>query len=140
MRRHPSTCAGRYIPAQPGEMRPSRLTSVISVITSPAPPIARLPRWTRCQSFGSPSSARYWHIELTTIRFGSTSSRSRYGVNSGGGAGSTGTDLPLWVADCAANQRSTSATSAGSRSLRFSCVMRRLRVSRLKANWTGSVS
>ena len=77
IRRHPPTWAGRYIPAHPGEIRPSRLTSVISVITSPAPPIARLPRWTRCQSFGSPSSARYWHIEETTIRLGSTSSRSR---------------------------------------------------------------
>ena len=77
IRRHPATWAGRYMPAQPGEMRPSRLTSVISVITRPAPPMARLPRCTRCQSFGCPSSARYWHIEETTIRLGSTSSRSR---------------------------------------------------------------
>jgi hypothetical protein len=44
IRSHPSTWAGRYIPAQPGEIRPSRLTSVISVITNPAPPIALLPR------------------------------------------------------------------------------------------------
>ena len=68
-------------------MRPSRLTSVISVMTSPAPPTARLPRWTRCQSSGVPSSAEYWHMGETTTRFCSTSSRRRKGVNMGGGAG-----------------------------------------------------
>jgi len=35
---------GLYIPVQPGEIRPSRDTSVISLNTSPAPPTARLPR------------------------------------------------------------------------------------------------
>ena len=44
---HAVTCSGLYMPAQPGEIRPSRSTSDISVNTSPAPPIARLPRWTR---------------------------------------------------------------------------------------------
>jgi hypothetical protein len=32
-----------YIPAQPGEMRPSRSTSVISVNSNAAPPWARAP-------------------------------------------------------------------------------------------------
>ena len=38
MRRQASTCSGLYIPVQPGLIRPSRLTSVISAMTSPAPP------------------------------------------------------------------------------------------------------
>ena len=59
IRFHAPTCAGSYMPVQPSEMRLSRLTSVISDITSPAPPIARLPRFTRCQSSGVPSSAEY---------------------------------------------------------------------------------
>src|SRR2546430_15824569 len=87
MRFQAATCSRLYMPVQPGLIRPSRLTSVISVITSPAPPIARLPRWTRCQSFGVPSSAEYWHMGEQTTRLASTSSRSRKGVNIGGGAG-----------------------------------------------------
>ena len=35
---------------------------------APTPPAARLPRWTRCQSFAIPSSAQYWHIGDITIR------------------------------------------------------------------------
>ena len=38
-------------------MRPSGVTAVASTITIPAPPTARLPKWTICQSFGMPSSA-----------------------------------------------------------------------------------
>src|SRR4029453_3997126 len=68
-------------------MRASRDTSVISAITNPAPPIARLPRCTRCQSPINPSSATYWHIGDTTSGFGSTRSPSRNGVNMGGGTG-----------------------------------------------------
>ena len=59
MRFHAAACSGRYSPAHHGEMRASRDTSVISAITSPAPPIARLPRCTRCQSPIVPSSATY---------------------------------------------------------------------------------
>ena len=59
-----------YRPAHHGEMRASRDTSVISAMTRPAPPIARLPRCTRCQSPTVPSSATYWHIGDTTTRFG----------------------------------------------------------------------
>ena len=36
--------------------------------TSPAPPTARLPRWTRCQSSANPSTEEYWHMGETTIR------------------------------------------------------------------------
>src|SRR2546427_3070210 len=41
------TCSGLYMPVQPGEIRPSGDTSVISVNTSPAPPMALAPRCTR---------------------------------------------------------------------------------------------
>ncbi len=133
-----ATCSGLYMPVQPGLIRPSRLTSVISVITSPAPPIARLPRWTRCQSFGVPSSAEYWHMGEQTTRLASTSSRSRNGVNIGGGAGVAGTDTRLCASALDANQRSTDSTNFGSRTLRFAWVTRRLRVRRLIANWIGS--
>src|SRR5438034_1092948 len=75
MRFQAATCSGLYMPVQPGLIRPSRLTSVISVITSPAPPIARLPRWTRCQSFGVPSSAEYWHMGEQTTRLASEERR-----------------------------------------------------------------
>ena len=44
------TCSGRYMPVQPGEIRPSRVTHVISVKTKPAPPSAREPRCTRWKS------------------------------------------------------------------------------------------
>ena len=35
------------------------VTAVASVNTSPAPPMARLPRWTRCQSLARPSTLEY---------------------------------------------------------------------------------
>src|SRR5882724_11985934 len=75
------------MPVQPGEIRPSGDTSVISVNTSPAPPMALAPRWTRCQSLGVPSTAQYWHIGDTTTRFRSSTSRNRNGVNGDGGGG-----------------------------------------------------
>src|SRR5919108_3081908 len=90
IRRHASTWPDEYIPVQPGEIRPSCETSVISQKTSPAPPIARLPRWTKCHSFGMPSSATYWHIGDTTTRLRNTMSRSLNGVNIGGGRGGGG--------------------------------------------------
>ncbi len=85
-----------------------------------------------------PSSAEYWHIGETTTRLGSTSSRSRNGVNIGGGGGAAGTATPLCCEAFSANQRSTVATNFASRVRRLSWVTRRLRVSRLKANWAGS--
>src|SRR3972149_8116619 len=62
-------------------IRPSGETAVASVITRAAPPIARLPRCTRCQSVGIPSTAEYWHIGETKIRFLNTSSLRRRGEN-----------------------------------------------------------
>ena len=40
-----------------------------STITRAEPPTARLPRCTKCQWFGSPSSLEYWHIGETKMRF-----------------------------------------------------------------------
>ena len=65
-----------------GLIRPSGETAVASVMTSPAPPTARLPRCTRCQSVGYPSRAEYWHIGETAMRLRSVVSRSRRGVKS----------------------------------------------------------
>ncbi len=56
------------MPASCGEIRPSGATAVASVITSPAPPRAKEPRWTRCQSVGRPSTDEYWHIGETHSR------------------------------------------------------------------------
>src|SRR3989454_4179746 len=127
------TCSGLYMPVHPGEIRPSRDTSVISVTTGPAPRMALAPRCTRCQSSGVPSTAQYWHIGETTTRFTNSTSRNRNGVNRGGGGGLLGTSTPLCSAVRAANQRSTSPTNLGSRSFKLSCVIRRLRVSRLRS-------
>ena len=74
------------VPVQPGVMRPGGDTQVISVKTSPAPPVAREPRCTRCQSSGTPSRAQYCAIGDTTTRFTNCRSRRRNGRNIGGGA------------------------------------------------------
>src|SRR5258706_8378369 len=63
-------------------MRPSRVTPVASTITRPAPEQAMLARWARCQSFMLPSSAEYWHIGDTAMRFGSVTAPSSSGSNS----------------------------------------------------------
>src|SRR5574341_177287 len=68
MRDSTSTCASFQMPRSCGLMRPSGVTAVASVNTSPAPPTARLPRWTRCQSFANPSSLEYSHIGETKMR------------------------------------------------------------------------
>src|SRR4029077_19640546 len=128
---HAFRCSGLYIPVHPGEIRPARDTSVILVKTNPAPRIARLLRCARCQSFGVPSSATYWHIGLTTTRLVSTRSRSLNGVNMGGGA--WGVVRGTWdcFSACVAYHSSMLSTNLGSRTFKLSCVMRRLRVSRL---------
>ena len=54
-------------------------------MTRPAPPTARLPRCTRCQSFTVPSFAEYMHIGDTTTRLGMVRPRSVIGANIGGG-------------------------------------------------------
>ena len=53
-------------------MRPSAVTAVASVITAAAPPTAREPRWTMCQSFAKPSTLEYSHIGETTMRLRKT--------------------------------------------------------------------
>ena len=72
-----ATCSGEYMPAQWRLMRPSGSTSVISVSTRPAPPMARLPSCTRWKSFTVPSLAEYMHIGDSAMRLGKTSSRKR---------------------------------------------------------------
>src|ERR1039458_6263706 len=73
--------SSEYMPAHFGEMRPWRLTLVISHITSPAQPSDILPRCIRCQSLAEPSLELYWHIGDTTTRFGSVRPRSVMGEN-----------------------------------------------------------
>ena len=63
-------------------MRPSAVTAIASVSTSDAPPTARLPRWTTCQSFANPSADEYSHIGETTTRLRSVTSRRRKGEKS----------------------------------------------------------
>src|SRR5882672_9090443 len=65
-------------------MRPSGSTAAASVNISPAPPVAILPRCTKCQSFAMPSRAEYWHIGETTTRFFRVMPRRVSGENSKG--------------------------------------------------------
>ena len=76
--------------------------------TSPAPPIARAPRWTRWKSFGVPSSALYMSMGETTTRFSTVIPRSVNGVNIGGGVfeSASGAGISRRLARLA-NQRST---------------------------------
>src|SRR4051812_40974500 len=123
MRRQAETCSGEYIPVHPGVMRPSGDMQVISVTIKPAPPNARLPRWTRWKSFGVPFSAQYMSIGDTTTRLSSRNSLSLNEVNMGG--------IDLSVPLLPANQRSTPDRYSPSRNLRFSWLTRWLRVNRL---------
>src|SRR5262245_10684611 len=52
----------------------------------PAPPMANLPRCTRCQSVGAPSTAAYCDIGDTTMRLRAVSPRTQKGRNSTGSA------------------------------------------------------
>src|SRR4029077_20079009 len=62
-------------------MRPRRSTWVASITSMPAPELASMPRWVMCQSLPTPSSALYWHIGDTTMRFGTSRPASRIGEN-----------------------------------------------------------
>jgi len=53
--------------------------ALASTMTSPAPPTAREPRWTRCQSFARPSVLEYWHIGETASRLRRVTPRSGSG-------------------------------------------------------------
>ena len=57
-------------PRSPKVMRPAGSTAVASTMTRPAPPAAREPRWTRCQSLVKPSTAEYSHMGETAMRLG----------------------------------------------------------------------
>src|SRR5271155_3374511 len=62
-------------------MRPRRSTWVASTTSSPAPEFDSMPRCVMCQSVPTPSSALYWHIGATTIRFGRVNPASFMGEN-----------------------------------------------------------
>src|SRR6185295_1266847 len=65
-------------------MRPSGSTAAASVNISAAPPVAILPRCTKCQSSAMPSRAEYWHIGEMTTRFLRVMPRRVSGENSSG--------------------------------------------------------
>ena len=69
------------MPKSAGEIRPSGEMAAASVKINHAPPTARLPKCTKCQSFGNPFSAEYWHMGETTIRFFREISLSLRGEN-----------------------------------------------------------
>ncbi len=69
MRESIARCSSFQMPRSSGEMRPSGTTAVASVMTSAAPPTAREPRWTRCQSLANPSTLEYSHMGETAMRF-----------------------------------------------------------------------
>src|SRR4026208_2493313 len=75
------------MPRSWGLMRPAGGAALASVIPSAAPPAARVPRCTRCQSFENPSTLEYWHIGETMMRLASVSERS--------GSGSKRCGIPL---------------------------------------------
>src|SRR6478609_2045305 len=62
-------------------MRPTMLTLVISAITRPQPPMAKLPMCIKCQSLAVPSVELYWHIGETAARFASVNPRMVKGEN-----------------------------------------------------------
>src|SRR4051812_6829726 len=70
------------MPRSRGLMRPSAVTAVASVSTAPAPPTARLPRCTRCQSVANPFGLEYSHIGDTAMRLRSVTPRIGSGENS----------------------------------------------------------
>src|SRR5512141_658582 len=66
---------------QPWVMRPWRSTGVASTTTMPAPELASMARWPRCQSVAEPSSALYWHIGATWMRLATSTEPSVIGEN-----------------------------------------------------------
>ena len=68
-------CSSFQMPKSAGVMRASGLTAAASVMTRPAPPTARLPRWTRCQSLAKPSVEEYSHMGETAMRLGMVRAR-----------------------------------------------------------------
>src|ERR1017187_9441003 len=68
MRATGSTCLSAQMPASPGVIRPAGETALASATTKPAPPTARDPRCTRCQSVAAPSTEEYSHMGDTPMR------------------------------------------------------------------------
>src|SRR4051794_55206 len=91
MRAHASRWASFHRPVSWGLIRPSAVTAVASVRSRPKPPCARAPRFTRCQSVGTPSrrSTEYWHIGASQIRLRTVSPRRVTGSKSALTQGST---------------------------------------------------
>jgi hypothetical protein len=54
----------------------SGTTAEASRMTRPAPPWARAPRWTRCQSAANPSTEEYSHMGETPMRLAKETERS----------------------------------------------------------------
>src|ERR1041384_528771 len=77
-----SACRCDQLPLSQNVMRPSGDTPLASTITSPAPPTARDPRCTKCQSLGRPSSLEYWHIGETKMRLRNATLRIVYELKS----------------------------------------------------------
>ena len=68
---HPPVRGQLLVGPQPGaavSLASRSSTADSSTKTMPAPPIANLARWVRCQSVRQPSTALYWHIGEATIR------------------------------------------------------------------------
>src|SRR5437763_8587875 len=63
-------------------MRPIADTAVASIVNMPAADCSSWPQWIVCQSVAQPSTAEYWHIGETTMRFANVSSRSENSENS----------------------------------------------------------
>src|SRR3982750_2806213 len=74
------------MPAHPYVLRARSSTAVSSQNTIAAPPSANLPRCTRCQSVGPPSSDEYWHIGDTTTRLRAVRPRGGRGKKNSGAA------------------------------------------------------
>src|SRR5260221_4818663 len=68
-------------------MRPSGETPPPPTIPRAAPPAAKPPRWTKCQSFGRPSCEEYWHIGDTQMRLRKVTERRDRGTKSWAMAG-----------------------------------------------------
>src|SRR5580704_6987873 len=72
------------MPRSPAVILPSGETAEASAITNAAPPTARQPRCTRCQSLAKPSSLEYSHIGETAMRLRKVTPRMVSGEKSSG--------------------------------------------------------
>ncbi len=80
-------------PRQLWLMRPAGSTAVCSTTSRPAPDTDSEPRCWRCQSLADPSTALYWHIGETAIRFASVTPPRVIGSNR---RLARSMDMPLW--------------------------------------------